>query len=111
MPPKETMTTSWRGEGEVCVDAGARAARSYTAAHSGELPSRPGGDPGPTPAPVPPKARRRLGHGRNLFDSARTASTQGLARGWHSTNFVRQGCQCLAGGGAAAFKRAVIRVE
>jgi hypothetical protein len=28
-----------------------------------------------------------------------------------STNFVRQGCQCLAGGSAAAFKRAVIHVE
>lgn len=28
-----------------------------------------------------------------------------------STKFIRQGCQCLAGGSAAAFKRAVIRVE
>jgi hypothetical protein len=28
-----------------------------------------------------------------------------------STKFVRQGCQCLAGGSAAAFKRAVICVE
>jgi hypothetical protein len=28
-----------------------------------------------------------------------------------STNFVWQGCQCLAGGSAAAFKRAVIHVE
>src|SRR6266567_1920362 len=28
-----------------------------------------------------------------------------------STNFVRQGCQCLAGGNAATFKRAVIGVE
>jgi hypothetical protein len=28
-----------------------------------------------------------------------------------STKFIRQYCQCLAGGSAAAFKRAVIRVE
>ena len=49
--------------------------------------------------------------GLDLDWSARVAEVAPHFVAHSSTKFVRQGCQCLAGGSAAAFKRAVIRVE
>src|SRR5262249_3004886 len=64
------------------------------------------------------RSRRRLAPatgdsvlGLDLDWPARVAEVAPHFVAHSSTNFVRQGCQCLAGGSAAAFKWAVIRVE
>jgi hypothetical protein len=59
---------------------------------------------------LPPAASKPVFH-FDLDWPARVAEVAPHFVAHSSTNFVRQGCQCLAGGNAAAFKGAVIRVK